>query len=213
MAPCVRKAGGGIADCLLGQTKCKQMCSVIKMMQQESSSLFCRRPPHHGNAQRGDLLFSCPQQRSHTNPHMDKTHTPTVLKLTLSTKPCSFSRASLNKVVFSPNWDCEWTEQIFKLPWFYWFNSGMIFESNETVRTARFTYLQFFQAQLCASKWEKRQSVLVWSIKNSLHIIYHIHSCYFSYSCHSHERQKNKINSTMIETEWNWGSSPPSVHL
>lgn len=75
MALSVRKAGRGVADCLLGQTKCKQMCCVIKMMQQERSSLFCRRPLNHGNAQHGDLLFSCPQQRTHTTPHMYTKHT------------------------------------------------------------------------------------------------------------------------------------------
>lgn len=51
----------------------------------------------------------------------------------------------------------------------------MIFENNDSAQTVTVTYFQFFQAQLCTDKWDKKaESVLVWRIKNSLHIIYHI---------------------------------------
>lgn len=82
------------------------------MVQQESTGLFCQRPPNHGKGTAwGFVVLLSPAKNTHQPTHAHKTHTPTVLKLTLSIKPCSFSRASLNKVVFSPNWDCGRTEQ------------------------------------------------------------------------------------------------------
>ena len=169
------------------------------MMQQESSSLSRRGPPNHGKAQRGDLLFSCPQQRTHTKPtHVHKTHTPTVPKLTLSTKTCSLRRASLNKVVFSPNCDCGWTEQIGKLPWFHWFNSGMIFGNNKNAQTVRFTYLQLFQAQLCANK-QKRQKLCKSGVSKGFYTFMKYIVVTFL------KTNRSKIN------RLNCGSSPPSV--
>lgn len=77
MAACVRKAGGGVVDSLLGQSKCKQMCCVIKTMQQESSSLFAEGHRIMGTRSVG-ICCSLVPSKEHTPTHTwtQNTHSP-----------------------------------------------------------------------------------------------------------------------------------------
>ena len=74
------------------------MCFVIKLMQQESRSSSRWRPQNHGNTLHGICCSLVPTKSMNTHTHTQ------AQTLTLSTKPCSFRRASLSRVVFSASW-------------------------------------------------------------------------------------------------------------
>lgn len=156
-APCVRKAGGGVVDCLLGQTKCKQMCCVIKRMQ-GSSSPFCRRPPNHGNTPGGDLLFLSPAKNTHQPAHVHKTHT----------HPRSPETHFLDKaLLFQPGFTQQGRLLSQLSLWTNKYTSSRDF-TGLTVETTKLQRSPTFSSSKLSCEQTKRQRacVLVWDIGN-----------------------------------------------
>lgn len=88
-AVCETNCGRHRRLCLQGSSERKQMCHVIKTLQRESGS-------SSESWERGHAVAVVRQSKDGTR---------TIF--TLSTKPCSFKRASLSKVVFCASWTCD----------------------------------------------------------------------------------------------------------